>query len=308
MQPDFGAPARLPSALVQPEIAASPPAITVSITDSTQCHSENAKAAAAPTPAGRAAGRAAAPTTPGAAATVQSDEDGNGSEEDEEHFDENSNASEHDTCDEDDSDGDDVYEAGEIMDSRNGDGGFEYLVKWKGAGHQYNSWEPKDHIIDADLIAEFDAKRARADARGSGRGGARGGGARGGGRGGGRRGGSRGGGDACGQRGGRRGRGGGGGGGGGGKGAAGPTWRPLSADLPEPPAYKGPSELPTLVGPFANLADASKPEDFYKPFEPKAGIEARVTNSNLYHSHRHLQTGKKVYPKSDDVDYKDMHL
>ena len=89
---------------------------------------KRAKAAAAPPPAGRAAGRAAAPTTPGAAATAQSDEDENGSEEEDEHFDENSNASEHDTCDEDDSDGDDVYEAGEIMDSRNGDGGLSMSV------------------------------------------------------------------------------------------------------------------------------------------------------------------------------------
>ena len=52
-----------------------------------------------------------------------------------------------------------VYEVSHIVDMRRTpDGTTEYLIKWVGWGAQHNSWEPREHIMDDDLIASFEAK------------------------------------------------------------------------------------------------------------------------------------------------------
>ena len=70
---------------------------------------------------------------------------------------------------EDDSDEDeDVYEVDRILDSRiTSDGAVEYLIKWKGWGAKWNSWEPSEHIIDEKLVASFEARKAEKLAKGS---------------------------------------------------------------------------------------------------------------------------------------------
>ena len=34
----------------------------------------------------------------------------------------------------------------------------EYLVKWKGWGPKYSTWEPEENILDGRLIEQFDKK------------------------------------------------------------------------------------------------------------------------------------------------------
>ena len=36
----------------------------------------------------------------------------------------------------------------------------EYLVKWKGWGPKYSTWEPEENILDGRLIEAFDKKAA----------------------------------------------------------------------------------------------------------------------------------------------------
>ena len=40
----------------------------------------------------------------------------------------------------------------------------EYLVKWKGWGPKYSTWEPEENILDVRLIEQFDKKAAAAAA------------------------------------------------------------------------------------------------------------------------------------------------
>jgi hypothetical protein len=55
----------------------------------------------------------------------------------------------------------DVYEVANILDAReSADGSTEYLIKWKGWGAQHNSWEPREHIMDEELIGAFEQRRA----------------------------------------------------------------------------------------------------------------------------------------------------
>lgn len=64
------------------------------------------------------------------------------------------------------SDASDIYEVSNIVASRQAPGGgLEYLIKWKGWGAQFNSWEPEAHIIDPKVIAEFEAAQAEKAAK-----------------------------------------------------------------------------------------------------------------------------------------------
>lgn len=49
----------------------------------------------------------------------------------------------------------DTYTVAYVKKKRCVEGRIEYLVKWKGWGERFNSWEPEDHIIDKRLIAKF---------------------------------------------------------------------------------------------------------------------------------------------------------
>lgn len=54
-----------------------------------------------------------------------------------------------------------VYEVSHIVDARTAaDGTTEYLIKWRGWGAQHNTWEPREHIMDDELVANFEEKRA----------------------------------------------------------------------------------------------------------------------------------------------------
>ena len=70
-------------------------------------------------------------------------------------------SSKQDAPDGDDSDGDDaggdgddeseeaLYEVERIVESRTGaSGALEYFIKWKGWGHKWNTWEPRENILD----------------------------------------------------------------------------------------------------------------------------------------------------------------
>jgi hypothetical protein len=35
----------------------------------------------------------------------------------------------------------------------------EYLIKWSGYGHKYNTWEPEDHINDRRTIRKYERKK-----------------------------------------------------------------------------------------------------------------------------------------------------
>lgn len=39
------------------------------------------------------------------------------------------------------------------------EGRVEYLVKWKGWGEKYNSWEPEEHILDQRVLDDFNKKK-----------------------------------------------------------------------------------------------------------------------------------------------------
>lgn len=51
----------------------------------------------------------------------------------------------------------DIYEVERILEARTAKGGgTEYLIKWKGYHSNENTWEPRAHINDGPLIAEFE--------------------------------------------------------------------------------------------------------------------------------------------------------
>jgi hypothetical protein len=51
--------------------------------------------------------------------------------------------------------GDGVFAAQCILESRMRRGRHEYLIKWKGWSHKYNTWEPVKNILDKRLLKEF---------------------------------------------------------------------------------------------------------------------------------------------------------
>ena len=61
---------------------------------------------------------------------------------------------------------DDIYEVDRILEARVGASGTrEYLIKWRGWGARFNSWEPQEHIVDEGLLAEFEARAAEKAAK-----------------------------------------------------------------------------------------------------------------------------------------------
>ena len=50
---------------------------------------------------------------------------------------------------------DDVWEVDELI-GRRGNGQY-YLVRWRGYGEDHDTWEPRGHILDKDLIKIYDA-------------------------------------------------------------------------------------------------------------------------------------------------------
>jgi hypothetical protein len=54
----------------------------------------------------------------------------------------------------------DVYIVEDIVDDRvNDDGHVEYLVKWKGFSEDENTWEPKEHFIDINIIKKYEDRK-----------------------------------------------------------------------------------------------------------------------------------------------------
>ena len=49
----------------------------------------------------------------------------------------------------------DIYEVDYIMGHKEGDGGFEYHVKWKGYDKSDSTWEPEEHINDPQSIERY---------------------------------------------------------------------------------------------------------------------------------------------------------
>jgi len=47
------------------------------------------------------------------------------------------------------------WEVEEILDSRWHWRRFQYLIKWKGYGHEHNSWESASEVSTPELTAEF---------------------------------------------------------------------------------------------------------------------------------------------------------
>uniref|UniRef100_A0A914GUC1 Chromo domain-containing protein n=1 Tax=Globodera rostochiensis TaxID=31243 RepID=A0A914GUC1_GLORO len=55
-------------------------------------------------------------------------------------------------------DGDQVYAAERLLQSRTRRGQQEFLVKWKGWNSKHNTWEPRANILDERLIQEFEQR------------------------------------------------------------------------------------------------------------------------------------------------------
>jgi len=55
-------------------------------------------------------------------------------------------------------DGEAEWEVEEILDSRWHWRRFQYLIKWKGYGHEHNSWESASEVFAPELTAEFHRK------------------------------------------------------------------------------------------------------------------------------------------------------
>ena len=58
--------------------------------------------------------------------------------------------------------GNDIYIVAKLLKKRKHEGKIEYLVQWFGCSKDKNSWEPESHILDKNLIKEFDAERVAA--------------------------------------------------------------------------------------------------------------------------------------------------
>jgi len=52
-------------------------------------------------------------------------------------------------------DGEPEWEVEEILDSRWHRRRFQYLIKWKGYGHEHNSWESASEVSTPELTVEF---------------------------------------------------------------------------------------------------------------------------------------------------------
>jgi hypothetical protein len=51
------------------------------------------------------------------------------------------------------------FQVEDIRDWRQGEEGLEYLVKWEGYGHKYNTWEPATHFEECpEVLEEFRQK------------------------------------------------------------------------------------------------------------------------------------------------------
>jgi len=59
-------------------------------------------------------------------------------------------------------DGEVEWEVEEILDSRWHRRRFQYLIKWKGYGCKYNSWESASKVSTPELTVEFHRKHSRA--------------------------------------------------------------------------------------------------------------------------------------------------
>ena len=55
-------------------------------------------------------------------------------------------------------DGEAEWEVEEILNSRWHRRRFQYLVKWKGYGHEHNSWESTSEVFALELTVEFHCK------------------------------------------------------------------------------------------------------------------------------------------------------
>jgi len=51
--------------------------------------------------------------------------------------------------------GEPEWEVEEILNSRWHQRRFQYLIKWKGYGHEHNSWESTSEVSTPELTAEF---------------------------------------------------------------------------------------------------------------------------------------------------------
>lgn len=56
-----------------------------------------------------------------------------------------------------------VLEAERIVGKRVRGGAKEYLVKWQGCADAHNSWKLAEHVLDPELVAEFEARAAASD-------------------------------------------------------------------------------------------------------------------------------------------------
>ena len=51
--------------------------------------------------------------------------------------------------------GGEVYQAEKIMSHKEANGGIEYFIKWENWGHEHNTWEPGDNILDEELVEDY---------------------------------------------------------------------------------------------------------------------------------------------------------